>query len=129
MPSANWRRVRLTPGHRRTTSLSTGSTEDKSSAASRTNTRSPPDSPTRYKKRAGHRHDRVFEPNGVEDDVVTIELRAIAGAVYPLIDPSYVVDAVVPAVTDGLTGTSVTNQPLTIFPYPGVPFDGYDNPS
>jgi hypothetical protein len=70
-------------------------------------------------------------PNGrrVTDDVVTIELRAIAGAVYPLIDPSYVVDAVVPDVTDGLTGTSVTNQPRPAFPYLGVPYDGYHNPS
>jgi hypothetical protein len=70
-------------------------------------------------------------PNGrrVTDDVVTIELRAIAGAVYPLIDPSYVVDAVVPDVTDGLTGTSVTNQPLQAFPYLGVPYDGYHDPS
>jgi Domain of unknown function (DUF4331) len=70
-------------------------------------------------------------PNGrrVTDDVVTIELRAIAGVVYPLIDPSYQVDAVVPDVTDGLTNTSVTNQPLTTFPYLGVPYDGYDNPS
>ena len=48
---------------------------------------------------------------------------------YPLIDPSYKVDAVVPDVTDGLTNTSVTNQPLTTFPYLGVPYDGYDNPS
>jgi hypothetical protein len=70
-------------------------------------------------------------PNGrrVTDDVVTIELRAIAGAVYPLIDSSYVVDAVVPDVTDGLTGTSVTNQPRPAFPYLGVPYDGYHNPS
>ncbi|MGO9221080.1 MAG: DUF4331 domain-containing protein [Streptosporangiaceae bacterium] len=70
-------------------------------------------------------------PNGrrVTDDVVTIELRAIAGVVYPLIDPGYTVDAVVPDVTDGLTSTSVTNQSLTTFPYLGVPYDGYDNPS
>jgi hypothetical protein len=70
-------------------------------------------------------------PNGrrVTDDVVTIELRAIAGVVYPLIDPGYKVDAVVPDVTDGLTNTSVTNQSLTTFPYLGVPYDGYDNPS
>jgi Domain of unknown function (DUF4331) len=70
-------------------------------------------------------------PNGrrVTDDVVSIELRAIAGAVYPLIDPAYVVDAVVPSVSDGLTGSSVTSQPLPGFPYLGVPYDGYDNPS
>jgi len=70
-------------------------------------------------------------PNGrrVTDDVVTIELRAIAGVVYPLIDHAYVVDTVVADVTDGLTGTSVTNQPLTVFPYMGIPYDGYHNPS
>ena len=34
-------------------------------------------------------------PNGrrVVDDVVTIELRAIAGATYPLVDPTYTADA------------------------------------
>jgi hypothetical protein len=70
-------------------------------------------------------------PNGrrVTDDVVTIELRAIAGATVPLVDPKYVVDAVVSAVTDGLTGTSVASKPLTAFPYLGVPYDGYHNPS
>jgi hypothetical protein len=70
-------------------------------------------------------------PNGrrVTDDVVTIELRAIAGATVPLVDPSYVVDAVVGSVTDGLTGSSVTNQPLDVFPYLGVPYDGSHNPS
>jgi hypothetical protein len=70
-------------------------------------------------------------PNGrrVTDDVVTIELRSIAGAVFKLIDPSYVPDAAIAAVSDGLTGTSVTNQPLPVFPYMGVPYDGYDNPS
>ena len=70
-------------------------------------------------------------PNGrrVIDDVVTIELRAIAGRSFPLIDPKYVVDAAVADVTDGLTGTSVTNQPLPVFPYMGVPYDGYHNPS
>jgi hypothetical protein len=70
-------------------------------------------------------------PNGrrVTDDVVTIELRAIAGVIYPLVDPSYKVDAVVSSVTDGLTGSSVTNPPLPSFPYLGVPYDGYHNPS
>jgi Domain of unknown function (DUF4331) len=70
-------------------------------------------------------------PNGrrVTDDVVTIELRAIAGAAYPLIDPSYQVDKVVAALSDGLTGASVKNKPLAHFPYMGVPYDGYHNPS
>jgi Domain of unknown function (DUF4331) len=70
-------------------------------------------------------------PNGrrVTDDVVTIELRAIAGAAYPLIDPKYQVDKVVASLSDGLTGASVKNKPLAHFPYMGVPYDGYHNPS
>ncbi|HEX9624726.1 MAG TPA: DUF4331 domain-containing protein [Streptosporangiaceae bacterium] len=70
-------------------------------------------------------------PNGrrIQDDVVTIELRAIAGLTYPLIDPKYKVDNVAKILTDGLTGASVTNTPLTRFPYMGVPYDGYNNPS
>src|ERR1022692_2011045 len=70
-------------------------------------------------------------PNGrrLTDDVVTIELRAIAGKVFPLIDPKYVVDGVVDSVTDGLTNKNVTNPPIASFPYMGVPYDGYHNPS
>jgi hypothetical protein len=69
-------------------------------------------------------------PNGrrITDDVVTIELRAVAGATLPLVDPTYKVDAVVGSVDDGLTGASVTNGPLASFPYMGVPYDGYHNP-
>jgi Domain of unknown function (DUF4331) len=70
-------------------------------------------------------------PNGrrVTDDVVTIELRAIAGITYPLVDPHYSVDGVVPQLTDGLTGASVTSKPLARFPYLGIPYDGYHHPS
>ena len=70
-------------------------------------------------------------PNGrrVFDDVVTIELRAIAGVVFNLIDPTYKPDAAIADVSDGLTGSSVTNKPLSAFPYMGVPYDGYHNPS
>jgi hypothetical protein len=48
-------------------------------------------------------------PNGrrVFGDVVTIELRAIAGLTYPLIDASYKPDAAAGLVTDGLTPASV----------------------
>jgi hypothetical protein len=69
-------------------------------------------------------------PNGrrVQDDVVTVELRAIAGATYPLIDPAYVVDAAVSAVTDGLTAADVPAGFLTAFPYLGVPYSGYTTP-
>ena len=41
----------------------------------------------------------------------------------------YKPDAAIMDVSDGLTGASVTNGPLTAFPYLGVPYDGYDNPS
>jgi hypothetical protein len=45
-------------------------------------------------------------PNGrrVTDDVVTIELRAVAGATYPLIDPAFTPDAAVGAIEDGTFG-------------------------
>ena len=70
-------------------------------------------------------------PNGrrVFDDVVTIELRAIAGATLPLVDPSFTPDAAVGDITDGLTDTSPGGPYLTHFPYLGVPYDGYDHPS
>jgi hypothetical protein len=70
-------------------------------------------------------------PNGrrVFDDVVTVELRAIAGATLPLVDPSFTPDAAVGDITDGLTDTSPGGPYLTHFPYLGVPYDGYDNPS
>ncbi|MGI8915454.1 MAG: DUF4331 domain-containing protein [Chloroflexota bacterium] len=65
-------------------------------------------------------------PNGrrVIDDVVTVELRAIAGATYPLIDKSYKPDAAAAAVTQGV---SPDNGPfLTSFPYLGTPNQGYE---
>jgi hypothetical protein len=70
-------------------------------------------------------------PNGrrVFDDVVTIEIRAIAGATYPLIDSSYKPDGAATEVSDGLTPSSLGMPYLDVFPYLGVPFDGYDDPS
>jgi hypothetical protein len=70
-------------------------------------------------------------PNGrrVFDDVVTVELRAIAGATYPLVDKSYKPDAAAKAVTDGLTPSSVKARYLDKFPYLGVPYSGFYNPS
>ena len=56
---------KLTPGHRRSTSPSIGSAENKSLAGSHTNTRSPPDDPMLPREAAGHRYDRVFEPDSV----------------------------------------------------------------
>lgn len=64
-------------------------------------------------------------PNGrrVIDDVVAIELRAVAGATIPLVDPSFTPDAATGGLTDG---TSNTNAPyLDAFPYLGHPAGGY----
>jgi hypothetical protein len=70
-------------------------------------------------------------PNGrrVTDDVVTIEIRAIAGLTYALVDKNYTPDAAASAVTDGLTPASVSARYLSEFPYLGMPYDGFDNPS
>jgi hypothetical protein len=70
-------------------------------------------------------------PNGrrVADDVVTIELRALAGATFALVDKSFTPDAAASAVTDGLTPADVSSPFLSQFPYLGVPYSGFDNPS
>ena len=57
-------------------------------------------------------------PNGrrVIDDVVTVEIRAVAGVTIPLVDPSYTPDGAAAVLTDGTTNT---NSPyLANFPYP-----------
>ena len=64
-------------------------------------------------------------PNGrrVFDDVVTVELRAVAGLTIPLVDPSFTPDAATSAIKDG---TSNTNAPyLDTFPFLGHPAGGY----
>jgi hypothetical protein len=70
-------------------------------------------------------------PNGrrVFDDVVSVELRAIAGATYGLVDPKFTPDAAAGELTDGLTPSSLGTPYLSEFPYLGTPFDGYDHPS
>jgi hypothetical protein len=70
-------------------------------------------------------------PNGrrVSDDVVTVELRAIAGATVPLVDKKFTPDAAAALVTDGLTAASVPSGYLATFPYLGVPYSGFDTPS
>jgi Domain of unknown function (DUF4331) len=66
-------------------------------------------------------------PNGrrLVDDVVTIELRAVAGATIPLVDPTFRPDAAAAAVTDGTTDTDAgfTDH----FPYVGAPAGGYQS--
>ena len=70
-------------------------------------------------------------PNGrrVTDDVVAIELRALAGVTYPLIDKTFKPDAAAGQLTDGLTPGSVHAPYLGRFPYLGVPYSGYNEPS
>jgi hypothetical protein len=70
-------------------------------------------------------------PNGrrVTDDVVAIELRALAGVTYPLIDKTFKPDAAAGQLTDGLTPASVSDPPIGQFPYLGVPYSGFSNPS
>lgn len=66
-------------------------------------------------------------PNGrrLIDDVVTIELRAVAGLTIPLTYPNYTPDTILNG--DALRdGTSYTNVPLlTSFPYVAPPASGY----
>jgi hypothetical protein len=68
-------------------------------------------------------------PNGrrVFDDVVSIELRAIAGVTYALVDTDYTADAAAGLLTEGLTPGPGRYQPA--FPYLADPLDGFDNPS
>jgi Domain of unknown function (DUF4331) len=70
-------------------------------------------------------------PNGrrVWDDVVAVELRALAGATYALVDKTYTPDAAASAVTDGLTPADLNVPYLTHFPYLGVPHSGFTTPA
>jgi hypothetical protein len=75
-------------------------------------------------------------PNGrrVFDDVTTIELRAIAGLTYALVDKAFRPDRAVSLVGDGLTAgpgdlsARGTERYLPSFPYLGTPYSGYDVP-
>ena len=66
-------------------------------------------------------------PNGrrLVDDIFTIELRAIAGVTYPLVDPSYTPDGAAAAVTDGVSGPEHSTAYPGSFPYLNNPIDGY----
>jgi hypothetical protein len=83
------------------------------------------------------RGDAAGFPNGrrVFDDVFTIELRAIAGVTYPLVDDTFTADGAASAVTDGLTtnefdqAANGTVKFLNTFPYLGHPHSGYDIPA
>jgi len=64
-------------------------------------------------------------PNGrrLNDDVVTIELRAVAGLTIPLVDASFTPDGAASAVQDGTTNTNAATT--NSFPYLGLPGGGY----
>jgi len=84
----------------------------------------PSDSPDRNGILGG---DLAGFPNGrrVFDDVATIEIRAIAGLTYPLVEPSYTPDPAAEIVTDG-SFTPGTVTYLDKFPYCDHPVSGYD---
>jgi hypothetical protein len=77
--------------------------------------------------------DNAGFPNGrrVFDDVVTIELRAIAGLSIPYVDPAYVPDGAAAGISMGLTSGATdlsamgTENYLNAFPYLGLPYSGY----
>jgi hypothetical protein len=69
-------------------------------------------------------------PNGrrVFDDIVAVELRAIAGVTIPLVDPSFTPDAAAGVINDFSppaipAGVRYEKQ----FPYLGEPFGGYES--
>jgi len=64
-------------------------------------------------------------PNGrrIDDDVVTIELRAIAGLTLPLVDPSFKPDGAASAAADGTTNTNAAATDS--LPHLGLPGGGY----
>jgi hypothetical protein len=70
-------------------------------------------------------------PNGRRpaDDAVTIELRAVAGATIPLVDPTFTPDAAAGAVTQGVPADTVGDRYLNVLPYLGHPKDGYHTPA
>ena len=76
-------------------------------------------------------------PNGrrVADDVVTIEVRAIVGATYALVDSTFKPDDAIPALTQGLTSSDTdqtakgTEHYLNKFPYLGHPHSGFEVPA
>jgi hypothetical protein len=69
-------------------------------------------------------------PNGrrIADDVVSISIRAIAGATFPLVDSTFKADAAAGVVEQGLSIKNVTGKLLAHFPFLPTPFDGFDNP-
>jgi uncharacterized protein DUF4331 len=68
-------------------------------------------------------------PNGrrVTDDVVTIELKAVAGATIPLVDKTFTPDGAVALVNQDSPPNSLAYR--STFPYLADPHPGFSNPS
>src|SRR6266705_1920163 len=73
-------------------------------------------------------------PNGrrVLDDVVDIEIKAIAGATLPLVDKNFTTDGAVSLVTQGIPAGNPVQPPntapfLSVFPYLPHPVPGYEH--
>ena len=72
-------------------------------------------------------------PNGrrVGDDVIDIEIRAIAGVTLPLVDPSFTPDGAASLVGDGVDSNPIqppnTTPFLSAFPYLPHPAPGYEH--
>jgi hypothetical protein len=69
-------------------------------------------------------------PNGrrLIDDVVTVELRAVAGLTIPLVDPSFTPDGAASLIQDGTALPPASNNLpafLSAFPYVPLPGGGY----
>lgn len=67
-------------------------------------------------------------PNGrrISDDVVSIELRAIAGATFPLIDKTFTPDAAATSLTGGVSESDNPAPELPNFPYLATALGGYE---
>jgi hypothetical protein len=73
----------------------------------------------------------------VFDDVVSIELRAVAGATYALVDPKYKPDAAAGALFDVVDPAKTSPDGLwkigvhleDAFPYLTAGWNGFSNPS
>jgi hypothetical protein len=103
----------------------------------RLNVAQPPTAPGSANNLGYLGNDPAGFPNGrrVFDDVVTIELRAVAGKTIPLVHPTYTPDGAASLVTDGLTSSGTDNTAmgnesyLSSFPYLGTPYSGFATPA
>jgi Domain of unknown function (DUF4331) len=69
-------------------------------------------------------------PNGrrIEDDVVSISIKAVAGVTFALVDQKFKPDAAAGLVEQGLSIKNSSAGLLKKFPFLGTPFDGFNNP-